>query len=338
MTAFFRRLALRLKRLPFWIKVPVLFMEGIALAAILFWIYFTRSVDVIKVPDLKGKNLPEAKRLLRARELPFRVIKKNSMKTPEGTILRQIPLPGTRIKETRNIDVYVSQGPEYVRVPDLRGKTLLSANNYLYRRSGGDEETVGPLLNLGNIARVYSTQRPGDRILLQDPQPGSRVVRGSQVDLLVSKGHWPKRTIVPDVKGEELDRAKSILERNYLKAGNIRYQLETDKPASVILEQNPPSGRIVPREESISLTVNLSETAEVAPLRYTFVRINPPLELEEGRLKVKLVDRRGARIVFNRVVEPGEETEFLVSVRGQAKLIIFWNGEIHRFRRLEYTR
>lgn len=338
MIGLIRRLAARLQKLPFWIKVPLVIMEGIALSIFVVWIYFTRTVDTVRVPDVIDHPLRKAKLQLQSRDLSFRIVTKNSMKTPENHVIRQIPLPGSRVKETRQIDLYVSQGPEYVRVPDLRGKTLLSAKNYLYRRTGGGEETVGPLLNMGNIARVYSPNRESERIMLQDPQPGSQVVRGTQVDLLVSKGPWPKRTVVPDVRNKELDQARRFLDRNHLETGDIRYQLETDKPASVILKQHPPSGRIVSRGQAVSLTVNLSETAEVAPRRYTFIRINPPLGLEKGRMKVKLVDRQGERIVFNKRVKPGREVQFMVSIRGPAKLIVFWNGEIYQFRRLEYRR
>ncbi|MFB6344840.1 MAG: PASTA domain-containing protein [bacterium] len=338
MTALIRRLAQRLRVLPLWIKIPVVIMQAVVLLVLFTWLYFTRSVSTIEVPDVTGQSLPEARQRIRGLDLSIRVIRKNSMNTPENHVIRQIPQPGSRIKETRRVDLYVSQGPEYVTVPDLRGETLISAKNYLYRRSGTDEEVVGSLLNLGSISRVYSTSLSRDRILLQNPQPGLEVVRGSQVDLLVSKGHWPRRTIVPDVKGKNLKRARGLLKEKHLKVGNLSYQLETDKPASVILEQNPPSGRIVSRDQPISLTVNLSETAEVAPRRYTFIRVTPPLSLEDGRLKVRLNDRRGSRIVYNEMVKPGKEVTFLVSVRGPAKLIIYWNGEIYRFRRLEYQR
>jgi len=140
------------------------------------------------------------------------------------------------------------------------------------------------------------------------------------------------------VVGEKLPRTKSILREDHLEVGNVRYTLDEENPPSVVLEQNPPSGRLVRRERPISLTVNLSSEARVADRRYTRVRITPPISMEKGNLRVELIDRRGKRVVFDETVDPGKKVQFMVSVRGSAKLIIHWNEEIYRFRRLEYER
>lgn len=331
-------LAERLQRSPFWVKLPIAVMQVVILGILFTWFWITQSVGTVRTPQVSGLKLSDAKEELSKYDLSYRIIRRSSTKTPEGSIIRQVPGAGQRIKETRQLEVYVSKGPELVKVPDLTGKTLNSAKNHLYRQESGKDGSVGPFLNLGNISRVYHAEVPEGKIILQDPKSGRQVIQGSQVDVLVSKGNWPRRTVVPDLKGKNVPEAKSLLRESKLKAGTIHYQLQEDKPPSVVLRQSPSSGIIVQRNRPISLTVNLSETADVAPKKFTFIRLVPPVMLEAGKLKVKLVDRQGSRVVYNKTVQPGKEVMFPVSIRGTAKLIIYWNGEIYRFRRLEYER
>lgn len=333
-----RRFARRLQRLPLWIKLPVIIMQVGALIILVGWLYLTRSIETVTIPNLNDQSLEVVRKKLYERNLNYRIIRRNSTQTPENHVIRQVPPSGKRIKETRQIEVYVSEGPELVEVPDLTGKSLFEARNRLYKTTAGKESNVGRILNLGNISRVFHSSTSQEKIFLQDPQPGRTVIRGTQVDLLVSKGPWPKRTIVPNLKGSEVAEAKNRLRKDSLKVGEIRYVLEQEKPRSVILRQSPASGQIVRRDRPVSLTVNLSEQAKVDPKKFTFVRVTPPLSADKGRLKVTLIDRRGSRVVYQDEVSPGKQVEFMVSIRGSAKLIIYWNGEIYQFRRLEYER
>lgn len=338
MFRFLRGLARRLEKLPTWITYPLLFVQFVVLLALCTWLYVTRSVETVEVPNVTNQPVEEARYTLGEYGLGYRVIERSSTRTPEDQVIRQVPRPGQRTMETRSVELYVSAGPEVVEVPSLIGQTLFSARNELNRLQAGSSDSPGPLLNLGNIARVYRNGTEPDQIIQQNPQPGRTVVRGTQVDVLVSKGEWPRRTVVPDLSGRAVPEAESVLRENHLEVGNVRYVLDTEEPPSVVLDQSPASGQIVRRERPVSLTVNLSKEAQVAPRRYTFVRITPPLALEPGRLRVKLIDRRGERVVYDQDVEPGREVEFLVSVRGDAQIVIYWNGEIHQFRRLEYER
>jgi serine/threonine-protein kinase len=331
-------LARWVKGLPAGIKLPLIFMEVVLLVGLFSWLYFTRSVETVETPDVAGRPIEQARDILTKYGLNLRVIERNSTRTDEGVVIRQIPRAGTLIKENRRVELYVSIGPELVEVPDLTGETLFSARNQLQRMQGEGDGSSGPLLNLGSISRVYHNATKKDRIILQDPPPGRTVIRGTQVNLLVSRGAWPRRTVVPDVSGEKMPETKSILRKNHLEVGNVRYTLNEQKPPSVVLDQNPSSGRLVRRDRPISLTVNLSREARVADRRYTMVRVTPPLSMEPGDLRVELIDRRGERVVFNEAVDPGEQVQFMVSIRGGAKLIIYWNDEIYRFRRLEYER
>lgn len=338
MLRYFRGVARRLRKIPNWITYPLLFVEVVVLLTLFAWVYVTRSVETVEIPNVTGRSVQKARLTLQEYDLGYRILERSSTRTPEDQVIRQVPQPGERIMETRTVELYVSKGPEMVEVPELIGQTLFSARNELNRLQAGASDSPGPLLNLGNIARVYRNGTEPDQIIQQNPSPGRTVVRGTQVDVLVSKGEWPRRTVIPDLTGRKVPEAESALRENHLEVGRTRYVLDAEKPPFVVLSQSPSSGQIVRRDRPVSLTVNLSKEAQVAPRRYTFVRVTPPLSLEPKKLRVKLIDRRGERVVYDQEVEPGKKVEFLVSVRGDAQLIIYWNGEIHQFRRLEYER
>lgn len=330
-----RRLAEWLADYPRWVIVPL--SLTVCSTAVLFvvWVYITRSVGTVRVPSLTGKPLGEARRVVNRHGLDHEVIRTASMKTPKGEVIRQVPPTGARMKEHRPVKLFVSKGPEFVTVPDLRGRTPENARTELYRGAEGRDEQVGPLLTLGSMARVYSERQPEGEIVLQQPHPGRRVIRGSQVQLLVSKGPWPRRTVIPDLVGKSLEQARRELSQSHLSLDDVEYRRDRDRPSSVVLDQSPPSGRIVPRDRTVSLTVNLERSEATRVLRHTTVRITPPLSVVPGRMRVTRQDQRGTAEVFSDTVMPGRTVEFLTSVKGSAELTIYWNDRILGFRQLE---
>ncbi len=324
---------------PNWVVIPLAIIEIVILLSFSFWFYFTRSVETHRVPDLLGEKMKFSRRFLEKRGYKYRVKWRSSLNSPEGVILNQVPGPGTEIKENRPITIYGSRGPEYITVPDLRGKSLPAAKNYIVRRKKEAESVVGPLLNLGNIARVHSEKIKNNHVILQEPPPGAKVLRGSQLALLVSRGKWSRTTIVPEVEGDSLSKARRILKNHQLKVGEIRHIFRPDSPPSVVLAQTPGARRIVEPGQRVTLTVNLSRPqANSNTNYYTLFKLSPPRGLVPGNMKALLVDEQGERVVFNQEVKPGEEVEFLAAFKGKSRLQIYWNDEIYKIRNLEVPR
>jgi hypothetical protein len=121
-----------------------------------------------------------------------------------------------------------------------------------------------------------------------------------------------------------------------LEKGSVRYVYRKEAQPGVVLKQTPTPSILVRKNQPVSITVNLSESKKKPDfVRYTTVRINPPLEVFSGRLKVELVDRRGRDVVYENRVAPGEKVEFLTTVKGTGNLIIYWNDELYQFRQLK---
>ena len=114
-----------------------------------------------------------------------------------------------------------------VTVPDMRGKTMIEANDTargkgLYIRFEGED--YDSYIHQGSIIR-------------QDIPPGSKVKEGREIGIVLSKG--PRVQYVPDVVGQSIDRAESLLNDKGIRLGRIIYVHSDKAPKNVILAQRP---------------------------------------------------------------------------------------------------
>jgi serine/threonine-protein kinase len=129
------------------------------------------------VPQLSNVSLNEA--MKRITESGFRVgaINRQASDTvPEDHVIVSVPAAGTDIQKNTPVNLVVSVGSEEVEVPRLIGARLAYAKTKL-------EEAD---LEVGTIRYAYDEDRSSNRILSQDPRPGSSVPSGTDVSLVVN--------------------------------------------------------------------------------------------------------------------------------------------------------
>ena len=137
--------------------------------------------------------------------------------------------------------LFFATRPEQVTVPNVVGSQLGDASARL-RNAGFDVE----------VERVQN-DAPRDRVLREDPQPGTEVDQGSAINLTVSDG--PGQTGVPDVA--RLPRAQAI--RELERAG---FQVKLDQEASDSIPRGdatrtaPPGGSQADRGSDVTLFVS----------------------------------------------------------------------------------
>ena len=130
----------------------------------------------VVVPDLTGLDLNQAKVLLAEKNLMLGNVKKQFSDKPGNTVLSTIPEPGKRVPEGFKVDVVVSVGPGETVVPRLSGLDVEAARRKL--------DNVG--LKLGNVYTTTDPERAFDIVIGQSPRAGSRVKKGSRVDVTVN--------------------------------------------------------------------------------------------------------------------------------------------------------
>ncbi|MEP6760889.1 MAG: PASTA domain-containing protein, partial [Sporichthyaceae bacterium] len=132
----------------------------------------SRGIQPVPVPNVVGKKIDEAQRILAKASLGAKVEEKYNDTIPAGVVISQEPTKG---KAPKNSDValVVSKGATPVPVPDVVGKSL--------------DEARTILTAAGFEVRDFNLPGGPDRVLDQSPNGGgeNKAPRGSRVTLSV---------------------------------------------------------------------------------------------------------------------------------------------------------
>ncbi|MCX7619830.1 MAG: Stk1 family PASTA domain-containing Ser/Thr kinase [Acidimicrobiales bacterium] len=146
-------------------------------------IFVSLGPGQVEVPDLRNLTEANAKAKLDALGLIAQVELQPSNDIDEGVVMDQNPPPKTAVDKGSVVRLIVSSGTDLVEVPDLRGQNASTAANTL-RQLG-----FVPAQELRNDPAI-----PAGRVIEMDPPPGKKLLKGSQVKLIVSSGPEPTTT------------------------------------------------------------------------------------------------------------------------------------------------
>jgi hypothetical protein len=131
-----------------------------------------------KVPDLSGKEVPQANSILTSEGLNLGAQREAPSDTvSKGQIIGHSPEAGREAEIGSSVSVTISLGPSTVSVPDLVGKSRDKALDMLH--------AVG--LRLGMVDKAPSDEVVEANIVEQDPAAGSKVERGTSVRVTVAQ-------------------------------------------------------------------------------------------------------------------------------------------------------
>ncbi|GAB4310698.1 MAG: hypothetical protein Kow00127_00330 [Bacteroidales bacterium] len=117
------------------------------------------------------------------------------------------------------LKAYTRHGEEYV-LPDFKGVRLAIVDSLGYTDR----------YDFMVIDSVYSDELPPGTIVLQEPQPGTRVKKGRNIYLTVVAS-TPEMVIMPDLQYLTLRQAINVLKINKLQTGKLIYHPSFDKNA-----------------------------------------------------------------------------------------------------------
>lgn len=232
-----------------WKFLVVLGAGGVAAALLVAGINFlvlptlVHSNKVVAVPDLRGATPDAAADLLRPLGLEVTVQRTSPhAKFAAGVITDQTPAPQAGIRTGRAVKVVVSAGPATTALADLVGESERQAGMTLTRDS----------FRLGRVVRVRQPGLSEPEVVAQSPQPGTKLLRGDEVDLVVAEPAGRRQYMMPDLTGVHLDRARAAIE----KAGLVLVRVQTERsggPDGTVTEQRPPAGVRVSRGDQVEL-------------------------------------------------------------------------------------
>ncbi len=201
--------------------------------------------ETYTVPDLRGKTEEEAIKILAKKELYLKKRREVfSIEYPEGTIVKQYPEPGEKIKKNHFVMVDISNGGEIVKVPNLIQKNLNAAKMELRQYS----------LDIKRISSIHYKFQAED-IIAQNPPAGAQTFKRSGVNVLISSGPRIPAYIMPDLIGKDINLVMNYFEKKGLKIENIREVEYEGIPSGTIVRQTPLSGYKIKRGNIIILDV-----------------------------------------------------------------------------------
>ncbi len=229
------------------------------------------SARDIPVPDLRGLSVMEAMREAQRRGFTVKVDREVPSSAPAGVVVEQDPPPGTTVRQGRAIGVSVSRSTLRAPLPDVRGMVYEDAVRKLQ-----EEGFV-----VGDVLRVEDPRAPVGVVVAQSPASPASVPRGSRVDLLLSLGQPGdgSQVEVPDVLGQPLEAARSVIERSGLSVYRVVEERTDRSPAGVVVRVWPRPGTRVARGSGISLGVSTGTPApqpsQVSPQPGPSVAVGP---------------------------------------------------------------
>jgi serine/threonine-protein kinase len=228
--------------LTYLIVILIFFILGLLLANFLLMPMFVRKGEVVSVPNVCNLPLDSATFILKRAGLQSVVVERRYDRIIEqGRVIIQEPLPDTKVKKGRIINLSVSLGPEKIVVPSLLGLDFAKAKQIIDRLG----------LIVGDIDSIYSDSIDEGKVIRTIPEAEVEVKKGEEIKIILSKGILLK---VPNLIGLKLDVAKEIIIKSNLALGSVT-EVEGSGEKGTVIVQNPQPGNPVSKGDTINLMV-----------------------------------------------------------------------------------
>ncbi|MET9896343.1 Stk1 family PASTA domain-containing Ser/Thr kinase [Streptomyces sp. NPDC006465] len=207
-------------------------------------VWYINSGQFTKVPPVLAKTQQQAEARLRDAGLDVKQVKHAYSDTVKrGQVISTDPGVGERIRDNDSVTLTVSNGPETVKVPDLKGFALFKAKDVL----------KGEGLAAGMVTRKFSDDVTRGFVIGTDPIAGTPRHSGSAIAIIVSKG---SAVDVPEVTGSSVEDATAELEDAGLKVKIAANRVTSDYDKGQIAEQSPIPGSEAAKGDTVTLTVS----------------------------------------------------------------------------------
>jgi eukaryotic-like serine/threonine-protein kinase len=215
--------------------------------------FYTRHGSGAPVPSLKGMSVDKAISTLTDQGFGYQI---DSVYVPDqapSTIVEQDPDAGTMVKANRIIYLtMVTRLAPNVALPDLED------DNYM--------EAVATLSNFGlKVGDTTTKSDIADHILEvhfagQIIKPGTKIPKGSKVDLVIGNGAGASEVDIPDLVNQDIDAAKFAIKGAGLAIGTITYEGSITDSSNLVVTAQFPAKTDSVSKASLGTRINLTVT------------------------------------------------------------------------------
>jgi eukaryotic-like serine/threonine-protein kinase len=233
-----------------------LVMVVVAMVSALTAMRFAIHGQEVQVPAIVGLTPSDAERTVAGLGLQIEVERQYySPQIPEGRIMTQLPLPGTKVRRGWQVRVAQSMGPQRVSIPDVTRQSERAAELNIRRRG----------LEISSTAEMQLPGTPADQVLAQNPPANANQVSAPKTSLLLTIAADPPAFVMLNFVGQPLGNASRTLQDAGFKLGTVSMAAPATpqaassaattppppppspqpSPASTVVAQTPPAGQKV---------------------------------------------------------------------------------------------
>jgi len=208
---------------------------------------------LVAVPNVLTYTSDQARARLEGVGLKATIREVNGPADTKGQVTQQDPIAETQVEVNSSVTITVNQGPETGTIPDgLIGRDRKSAEDRL-NDAGFDSVDAKAASSEPNDAE------PG-QVLTVNPKEGSTVALSAKVTITYATG----QSTVPNLVGVNRERAEADAKSAGFK---VRFtEEETDEqPPGLVTSQDPDSGSMLARGETISVVVAVAPEPTPTP-------------------------------------------------------------------------
>ena len=282
------------------------------------------EVTEFEAPDLLGKSEAEVRSILKTLGLKLEIEYDEEDNRPNGVVLSQEPVMGTKLKTGDTIKVFLNKLDEVVTIPNVINRTRAEAEDLFTSSS----------INIGEVKEEYSNEIEAGKIISTEPKAGFEIKRGQSVDLVISKGIDNNPVNAINFRGEKLNVAQKYLEDSGLKV-EVEYQESNEVDKDEVVRQDP-IGEVAknstvhlivssgPVTQSTEPSENESDSSEVSQVFKTKVN-------DDGQRHRVVVTRYrdGESMVFYDYHKTFEDGDISIEIKGKSgdKFVLSIDGE-----------
>lgn len=231
----------------------------VALVSALTAMRFAIHGQEVEVPAVIGLTPSDAERSVSGLGFQIEVERQYYSATiPEGRIMTQMPLPGTKVRRGWQLRVAQSMGPQRVSIPDVTRQSERAAELNIRRRG----------LEVASITEIQLPGTPTDLVVAQSPPANASQVAAPKTSLLVTVTADAPAFVAPNFVGQPLGTASRTLQDAGFRLGSVSMAPAQENavapnsatastapspspappqpsPASMIVTQWPPAGQKV---------------------------------------------------------------------------------------------
>ncbi|MDP4180198.1 MAG: PASTA domain-containing protein [Bacillota bacterium] len=204
----------------------------------------------IKLENYVGRDINEVKQELEKQGITVNVEPKSDKNVEKDKIISQKPKEGESIKPDpyNPVTLYVSSGPEMIKIPDVSKYSLREAQQKLND------------LNLTTSTQdEYSDVIASGLVIRTEPGVDEEVSPGSSVTIYRSKGPEIHQTVVPNLIGlTRVDAQKSLTNAN-LTLGKVLPE-DSGNNVDKIVSQDPAPNTTVTQMSAVNITLETAKT------------------------------------------------------------------------------